>query len=75
MWDLKNIILFISSIIVVIIISMKMENANPVFNWFESEKQKTIEYQTKVWTETREDFADLVKKFGLLGKKKDESHD
>ena len=75
MWDIKNIMLFICSLIVVILISMKMAKANPVFNWFESEKQKTIEYQTKVWTETREDFADLVKKFGLLGKKKDESHD
>ena len=75
MWDIKNIMLFICSLIVVILISMKMANANPVFNWFESEKQKTIEYQTKVWAETREDFADLVKKFGLLGKKKDESHD
>ena len=75
MWDIKNIMLFICSLIVVILISMKMAKANPVFNWFESEKQKTIEYQTKVWTETREDFADLVKKFGLLGKKKDESHE
>ena len=75
MWDIKNIMLFICSLIVVILISMKMAKANPVFNWFESEKQKTIEYRTKVWTETREYFADLVKKFGLLGKKKDESHD
>ena len=75
MWDLKNIMLFICSIIVVIIISMKMANAYPVLNWFESDNQKSIEYQTKVWTETREDFADLVKKFGLLGEKKDESHD
>ena len=49
--------------------------ANPVLNWFESEKQKTIEYQTKAWTKTKEDFSDLVKKFGLLGEKKDESHD
>ena len=54
MWDLKNIMLFICSIIVVIIISMKMANANPVLNWFESEKQKTIEYQTKAWTKTKE---------------------
>ena len=42
MWDIKNIMLFICSLIVVILISMKMANANPVFNWFESEKQKTI---------------------------------
>ena len=75
MWDIRSIMLFICSVIVVIIISVKMAHANPVLNWFESEKQKTIEYQTKVWTETREDFADLVKKFGLLGEKKDESHD
>ena len=75
MWDIKSIMLFICSVNVVIIISVKMAHANPVLNWFESEKQKTIEYQTKVWTETREDFADLVKKFGLLGEKKDESHD
>ena len=72
MWDIKNIMLFICSLIVVILISMKMAKANPVFNWFESEKQKSIEYQTKAWTETKEDFAVLVKKFGLLGKKKDE---
>tara|TARA_B100001057_G_scaffold50159_1_gene44692 strand:+ start:237 stop:458 length:222 start_codon:yes stop_codon:yes gene_type:complete len=47
--------------------------ANPVLNWFEAEKQKTIEYQKKSWANTKEDFASLVKKFGLLGKKKDES--
>ena len=75
MWTFKSVSLFVVSLIVVILISMSMANANPVLNWFESEKQKTIEYQTKVWTETREDFADLVKKFGLLGEKKDESHD
>ena len=50
-------------------------NANPVINWFEAEKQKTIEYQKKSWANTKEDFSNLVKKFGLLGKKKDESQD
>jgi hypothetical protein len=75
MWTFKSVSLFVASLIVVILISMSMANANPVLNWFESEKQKTIEYQTKAWTKTKEDFSDLVKKFGLLGKKKDESHD
>ena len=49
--------------------------ANPVLNWFENEKQKTIEYQTKVWSKSKEDFSDFVKKFGLLSKKSDESQD
>ena len=75
MWTFKSVSLFVVSLIVVILISMSMANANPVLNWFESEKQKTIEYQTKAWTKTKEDFSDLVKKFGLLGEKKDESHD
>ena len=72
---MKNTILFALSLIAVIYLSMSMASANPVLNWFEKEKQKTIEYQTKAWTKSKEDFADLVKKFGLLGKKKDESHD
>ena len=45
--------------------------ANPVLNWFEAEKQKTIEYQKESWSNAKEDFSNLVKKFGLLGKKKD----
>ena len=45
--------------------------ANPVLNWFEAEKQKTIEYQKNSWSNAKEDFSNLVKKFGLLGKKKD----
>jgi len=49
--------------------------ANPVLNWFEAEKQKTIEYQKKSWANTKEDFSNLVKKFGLLGKKKDVTQD
>ena len=49
--------------------------ANPVLNWFENEKQKTIEYQTKVWSKSKEDFSNFVKKFGLLSKKSDESQD
>ena len=74
MWTMKSTLLFVASLVVVILISMSMANANPVLNWFENEKQKTIEYQTKVWSKSKEDFSDFVKKFGLLDKKKDESH-
>ena len=40
--------------------------------WFTGEVEKTKEYQKKSWAKTKEDFASLVKKFGLLGEK-DES--
>ena len=43
-----------------------------VGNWFTGEVEKTKEYQKKSWAKTKEDFASLVKKFGLLGEK-DES--
>ena len=32
---------------------------------------KTKEYQKESWAKTKEDFASLVKKFGLLGNKED----
>ena len=75
MWDIRSIMLFICSILVVIIISMKMAHANPVLNWFESEKQKTIEYQTKAWTKTKDQFVRTKESILKLFKKKDESHD
>ena len=31
--------------------------ANPVVNWFEAEKNKTIEYQKKSWANSKEQFA------------------
>ena len=39
--------------------------------WFTGEVEKTKEYQKKSWAKTKEDFASLVKKFGLLGEKDD----
>ena len=48
MWDIKSIMLFICSVLVIILISFKA-NANPVVNWFETEKNKTIEYQKNSW--------------------------
>ena len=88
MWNFKNVTLFVASLIVVILISMKMANAeenktitpqefvsnvaevpSKVGNWFTGEVEKTKEYQKKSWAKTKEDFASLVKKFGLLGEK------
>ena len=91
MWTFKSVSLFVVSLIVVILISMSMANAEEnktitpkefvsnvaevpgkVGNWFTGEVEKTKEYQKKSWAKTKEDFASLVKKFGLLGEK-DES--
>ena len=51
MWTFKSVSLFVASLIVVILISMSMANANPVMNWFETEKNKTIEFQKKGWAD------------------------
>ena len=48
------------------------EVPSKVGTWFSGEVTKTKEYQAKSWAKTKEDFASLVKKFGLLGEK-DES--
>ena len=48
------------------------EVGTKVSNFVKSEVSKTKEYQKKSWAKTKEDFASLVKKFGLLGEK-DES--
>ena len=91
MRNFKSVTLFVASLIVVILVSMSMANAEEnktitpqefvsnvaevpgkVGNWFTGEVEKTKEYQKKSWAKTKEDFASLVKKFGLLGEK-DES--
>ena len=91
MWNFKSVTLFVASLVVVILVSMSMANAeenktitpqefvsnvaevpSKVGNWFTGEVEKTKEYQKKSWAKTKEDFASLVKKFGLLGEK-DES--
>jgi len=48
------------------------EVPSKVGTWFSGEVTKTKEYQKESWAKTKEDFASLVKKFGLLGEK-DES--
>ena len=53
-------------------VSNVAEVPSKVGNWFTGEVEKTKEYQKKSWAKTKEDFASLVKKFGLLGEK-DES--
>ena len=55
-------------------VSNVAEVPGKVGNWFTGEVEKTKEYQKKSWAKTKEDFASLVKKFGLLGEK-DESQD
>jgi len=52
-------------------VSNVAEVPSKVGNWFTGEVEKTKEYQKKSWAKTKEDFASLVKKFGLLGEKDD----
>ena len=52
-------------------VSNVAEVPGKVGNWFTGEVEKTKEYQKKNWAKTKEDFASLVKKFGLLGEKDD----
>jgi|TARA_A100001011_G_scaffold15680_1_gene16337 predicted outer membrane protein len=52
-------------------VSNVAEVPGKVGNWFTSEVEKTKEYQKKSWAKTKDDFASLVKKFGLLGEKDD----
>ena len=54
-------------------VSNVAEVPSKVGNWFTGEVEKTKEYQKKSWAKTKEDFASLVKKFGLLGEKDVES--
>jgi hypothetical protein len=36
-------------------------NANPILNWFETEKNKTIEFQKKGWADGKEQLANTKK--------------
>ena len=73
MWNIKNTMLFAASIVVVILISMSMANANPVFNWLTNEKNKIVEYQTKNWADGKAQLANTKQSiFNLFkGKKND----
>ena len=53
---MKSIMLFICSLLVVILLTVKA-NANPVLNWFEAEKNKTIKYQKESWENSKVQFA------------------
>ena len=77
MWNMKNTLLFVASLVAVILISMSMANANPVMNWFETEKNKTIEFQKKGWADGKEQLAQTKKSILNLFKKvtNNESHD
>jgi len=46
-------------------------SANPVeniTNWISNEKAKTIAFQKKSWAKSKEQWTDLISKFGLKGK-------
>ena len=66
---MKNTMLFAASIIAVILISISMANANPVYNWFETEKNKTIEFQKKNWADGKKQLAQTKQSILNLFKK------
>ena len=69
MWNMKNTMLFAASLIAVILISISMANANPVYNWFETEKNKTIEFQKKNWADGKKQLAQTKQSILNLFKK------
>ena len=70
MWDIKSIMLFICSIIVIITISMNWAKANPVTNWITNEKNKIVEYQTKSWADSKAQLANTKESILKLFRKK-----
>ena len=76
MWNMKNTMLFVASLVAVILISMSMANANPVFNWLTNEKPKIVEYQTKSWADTKVQLAQTKQSiFNLFKGKKNATQD
>tara|TARA_B100001778_G_scaffold146834_1_gene120896 strand:- start:219 stop:446 length:228 start_codon:yes stop_codon:yes gene_type:complete len=75
MWDIKSIMLFICSIIVIITISMNWANANPVTNWLTNEKNKIVEYQTKSWADSKAQLANTKESILKLFRKKNATQD
>ena len=50
--------------------------ANPVLNWFENEKNKIVEYQTKNWAEGKAQLANTKQSiFNLIKSKKNATQD
>ena len=75
MWDIKDIMLFICSVLVVILISVKTAGANPITDWFETEKQKTIEFQKKGWQDGKDELVRTKESILKLFKKKNDTQD
>ena len=73
MWNMKNTMLFVASLVAVILISMSMANANPVTNWLTNEKNKIVEYQKKNWADGKQQLAQTKNNLLSLfkGKKND----
>ena len=63
MWNMKNTLLFVASLVAVILISMSMASAdvntkitetkNKIVNHLANEKAKTIEFQKKSWANAK----------------------
>ena len=50
-------------------------NANPILNWFETEKNKTIEFQKKGWQDGKDQLVRTKESILKLFKKKNDTQD
>ena len=62
--------------ILVFMLITGVAKANPVLNWFENEKKKIVEYQTKSWADSKVQLANTKKSiFNLFKGKKNATQD
>lgn len=56
MWNTKNTMMFVISLLIVIFISMNMAKAeeNKVTSWFKTQWTETVEFQKKSWEQGKE---------------------
>jgi|TARA_Y100000356_G_C11039168_1_gene172562 hypothetical protein len=59
----------IGIVLLSIVLVSNHANANPVLNWFETEKNKTIEYQKNSWANGKEQLANTKQSILNLFKK------
>lgn len=56
MWNTKNTMMFVISLLIVIFISINMAKAeeNKVTSWFKTQWTETVEFQKKSWEQGKE---------------------
>lgn len=65
MWNTKNTMMFVISLLIVIFISMNMAKAeeNKVTSWFKTQWTETVEFQKKSWEQGKEQTENNINMF------------